>query len=128
MAGSPSTIPIIDIFAGPGGLSEGFHSAKTAQHGLRFSSVLSIEKGPVACQTLRPRNFFRRFFPGRVPDAYYRFNVAGVTQIRSGAAQPLPGRGYQVFRLPAGVSPLWSQSVSAPFLCGDQQQASPLVG
>ncbi|WP_442896090.1 DNA cytosine methyltransferase [Bradyrhizobium sp. AZCC 2289] len=56
MAGSPRTIPIIDIFAGPGGLSEGFHSANTAQYGLRFSSVLSIEKDPVACETLRLRS------------------------------------------------------------------------
>src|ERR1700704_5129685 len=72
MAGSPRTIPIIDIFAGPGGLSEGFHSAKTARYGLRFASVLSIEKDPVACETLRLRSFFHRF-PERVPDAYYRF-------------------------------------------------------
>jgi DNA (cytosine-5)-methyltransferase 1 len=80
MAGSPRTIPVIDIFAGPGGLSEGFHSAKTAQHGLRFLSVLSIEKDPFACETLRLRSFFHRFFPERVPDAYYRFIRGEISQ------------------------------------------------
>ena len=52
------TIPVIDVFAGPGGLSEGFSSF--ASPDLRFSNVLAIEKDPVACSTLRLRSFFRQ--------------------------------------------------------------------
>ncbi|MBK3664791.1 DNA cytosine methyltransferase [Bradyrhizobium diazoefficiens] len=80
MAESPRTIPIIDIFAGPGGLSEGFHSVNSTRHEVDFSSVLSIEKDPVACETLRLRSFFHRFSPGRVPDAYYKFVRGEVSQ------------------------------------------------
>lgn len=80
MAESAKIIPVIDIFAGPGGLSEGFNSADAARHGLRFSSVLSIEKDPVACQTLRLRSFFHRFAPERIPNAYYKFVRGEVAQ------------------------------------------------
>jgi DNA (cytosine-5)-methyltransferase 1 len=73
MTQSPKEIPIIDIFAGPGGLSEGFHSAGPSDCGLKFTSVLSIEKDPVACQTLRLRSFFHQFPRGQAPQAYYRF-------------------------------------------------------
>jgi DNA (cytosine-5)-methyltransferase 1 len=72
MTGRFKTIPIVDIFAGPGGLSEGFHSALPADSGVRFSSVLAIEKDPVACETLRLRSFFNQFRRRRVPEAYYQ--------------------------------------------------------
>jgi DNA (cytosine-5)-methyltransferase 1 len=72
MTGRFRTIPIIDIFAGPGGLSEGFHAASTAACGVEFSSVLAIEKDSVACDTLRLRSFFHQFGRRRVPEAYYR--------------------------------------------------------
>src|ERR1700733_9229616 len=66
------TIPIIDIFAGPGGLSEGFNSAAAVGHGVSFASVLSIEKDPIACATLRLRSFFHQFSPRPVPEEYYK--------------------------------------------------------
>lgn len=55
-------IPVIDIFAGPGGLSEGFAAAG-------FDIRLSIEKDPLAHQTLELRAFFRQF--QHVPTDYY---------------------------------------------------------
>jgi len=59
-------IPIIDIFAGPGGLSYGFsqYSAKDIQ----FKISLSIEKDPIAYKTLHLRAFFRQF---RTPPKEY---------------------------------------------------------
>lgn len=65
-------IPVIDIFAGPGGLSEGFNSADAFEGSTGFASVLSIEKDPVACSTLRLRSFFHQFSQKSVPDTYYK--------------------------------------------------------
>lgn len=63
-------IPIIDVFAGPGGLGEGF-SALTV-NGLRpFRIALSIEKDPVAHETLELRAFFRQFPTAEAPEEYY---------------------------------------------------------
>lgn len=64
-----SKIPVIDLFAGPGGLGEGFTSFR---HGgvQPFRIGLSIEKDAIAHQTLKLRSFFRQF-EGDVPDAYY---------------------------------------------------------
>lgn len=60
----------MDIFAGPGGLSEGF-SAVTDGDGRRvFDVMLSIEKDAQAQETLRLRAFFRQF-PESVPADYY---------------------------------------------------------
>ena len=66
-------IPFIDIFAGPGGLSEGFSrfAAFTASN-VRFESRLAIEKDQIAIETLRLRSFFRQFETGKVPQDYYR--------------------------------------------------------
>src|SRR5437016_8201643 len=55
-----SAVPVIDLFAGPGGLGEGF-SAFQARGSRRFDVRLSIEKDAVACATLRLRTFFRQF-------------------------------------------------------------------
>ena len=71
MAGTKYKIPVIDLFAGPGGLGEGF-SACTVGRRRPFQLGLSIEKDPVAHQTLTLRAFYRQFSVGRVPDAYYR--------------------------------------------------------
>lgn len=66
-------IPIIDIFAGPGGLGEGFSALVNEDNERAFKIALSIEKDPQAHQTLRLRSFFRQFKPGTVPEDYYDF-------------------------------------------------------
>ena len=73
-------IPIIDIFAGPGGLGEGFSSLLTPSgKKRRFKIVLSIEKDPSAHKTLTLRSFFRQFKPGNVPKEYYSFIRGAIT-------------------------------------------------
>jgi DNA (cytosine-5)-methyltransferase 1 len=57
-------IPIIDIFAGPGGLGEGFCSLTDDRNKRVFKIALSIEKEFFAHQTLTLRNFYRQFDPG----------------------------------------------------------------
>jgi len=64
-------IPVVDIFAGPGGLGEGFAAATNPDGTPAFSIRLSIEKGPIAHLTLGLRAFFRQFPPGEAPRAYY---------------------------------------------------------
>lgn len=66
-----SSIPIIDLFAGPGGLGEGFASYSTAEHENPFQVRLSVEKDPHAHRTLTLRSFFRNCGT-EVPDAYYQ--------------------------------------------------------
>src|SRR5690349_17440347 len=66
-------VPVVDLFAGPGGLSEGFASISNEVTGRPFFSVgVSIEKDPVAARTLELRAFFRSF-EGKAPDAYYDY-------------------------------------------------------
>lgn len=66
-------IPVIDIFAGPGGLGEGFSTVMATDGERRFDIKLSIEKDPVAHQTLKLRSFFREFEPHSLPARYYEF-------------------------------------------------------
>jgi DNA (cytosine-5)-methyltransferase 1 len=71
-------VPVIDLFAGPGGLGEGFSARRGA---LNFDVVLSIEKDPAACKTLELRHFFRQFGKDQVPDLYYAYvRGEGVTR------------------------------------------------
>ena len=64
--------PVIDLFAGPGGLGEGFSSF--TNHGEpAFRVALSIEMDDFAHQTLELRGFFRQFGVGKVPSEYYAF-------------------------------------------------------
>jgi DNA (cytosine-5)-methyltransferase 1 len=61
---------VIDSFAGPGGLGEGFSAFQ--DKGIHpFKIALSVEKEAAAHETLRLRSFFRQFPQGRVPDLYY---------------------------------------------------------
>jgi DNA (cytosine-5)-methyltransferase 1 len=67
-------IPIIDLFAGLGGLSEGFSRFSSFYSDpVKFQVKLSIEKDAAAYRTLRLRAFFRQFEADRVPNEYYRY-------------------------------------------------------
>ena len=66
-------VPVIDLFAGPGGLGEGFSAAEVPGVLARFEVRLSIEKDPIAHETLFLRSFFRRFPHGQAPSEYYDF-------------------------------------------------------
>jgi DNA (cytosine-5)-methyltransferase 1 len=63
-------VPVIDLFAGPGGLGEGFSSYEKGRNSDRFSVCLSIEKDPTAHRTLLLRSFFRQL--ERFRGAYYQ--------------------------------------------------------
>lgn len=70
---SSEEIPVIDIFAGPGGLGEGFSAFTSPDGWLPFKIKLSIEMDEFAHRTLLLRSFYRQFDPGSVPDAYYEY-------------------------------------------------------
>ncbi|MEA1972531.1 MAG: DNA cytosine methyltransferase [Candidatus Cloacimonadota bacterium] len=63
-------IPVIDLFAGPGGLAEGFSSVLNAKKRV-FKIKLSIEKDENAHKTLLLRSFCRQFPVDSLPPEYY---------------------------------------------------------
>lgn len=66
------TYSVVDIFAGPGGLAEGFSSVSGSDGTRAFDIALSIEKDAAAHSTLRLRAFLRQFAEG-LPHRYYEF-------------------------------------------------------
>ncbi len=76
-------IPVIDVFAGPGGLGEGFSSVidSRATGMRRFQIALSIEKDPFAYQTLLLRTFLKQFPLNALPQEYYNFMEGGIKNI-----------------------------------------------
>jgi len=67
------SIPVIDLFAGPGGLGEGFSSLRDTNGSPVFRICLSVEKDYNAHKTLELRSFFRKFPDGEVPEDYYSY-------------------------------------------------------
>src|SRR5260221_3623583 len=65
-------IPIVDLFAGPGGLGEGFSALDSES---AFKILVSAEMEESAHQTLRLRSFYRilKRQGGSALNAYYRF-------------------------------------------------------
>lgn len=68
-----NAIPVIDLFAGPGGLCEGFSSVMDDKGCPRFEVKVSIEKDSVTHRTLHLRAIFRKFPKGKAPDIYYQY-------------------------------------------------------
>jgi len=65
-------IPVIDLFAGPGGLGEGFSALRTPQGKEVFRIGVSVEKDQLAHRTLLLRSFYRNLLrQGFVPEFYY---------------------------------------------------------
>lgn len=73
-------IPVVDLFAGPGGLGEGFSSLTDNLGAKIFDVRVSIEKDPVAHKTLSLRALFRSFPKGQVPDCYYDYVRGDITR------------------------------------------------
>ena len=63
---SISNIPVIDIFAGSGGLGEGFVRAG-------FNVKLSIESDEIYCETLRIRRLFHILERNKCTEKYFSF-------------------------------------------------------
>lgn len=68
----PEVFKVVDLFAGPGGLAEGFSSFSDADGHSPFSVVVSVEKERSAHKTLRLRAFLRQF-DDDYPSEYYRY-------------------------------------------------------
>jgi len=77
-------VPVVDLFAGPGGLGEGFSALEVKGGHRPFRIILSVEKNREAHQTLQLRSFFRQFEPSQVPEAYY--------EMLRNIEEPLPKR------------------------------------
>jgi DNA (cytosine-5)-methyltransferase 1 len=74
-------IPIIDLFAGPGGLSEGFAAYATKSGKVHpFSIRASVEMDQYAHQTLELRSFFHEFDRDKVPEEYYQYLRREITR------------------------------------------------
>ncbi len=66
-------IHVIDLFAGPGGLGEGFSAYRDSRGGAPFSIDLSVEKEVSAHATLTLRSFLRQFGDDEWPEDYWRY-------------------------------------------------------
>lgn len=73
-------IPIIDVFAGPGGLGEGFSSLGRNIGKSFFKIGLSVEKDLYAHSTLELRSFFRQFGTSDIPEDYYALLRGEITR------------------------------------------------
>ncbi|KAE8546101.1 MULTISPECIES: DNA cytosine methyltransferase [Marinobacter] len=71
------TIKVIDLFAGPGGLGEGFSAFKTPDGTHPFKIVASVEKEASAHKTLTLRAFYRQFLGRGIPPQYYEYLRSG---------------------------------------------------
>lgn len=71
-----SRFGVIDLFAGPGGLGEGFASLEVGEQA-PFKTAISIEKEASAHRTLTLRSFLRsyRIAHGRLPDEFVSFHA-----------------------------------------------------
>lgn len=75
-----AAFPVVDVFAGPGGLGEGFALSSDEKGNPCFNSVVSIERDIFSHQTLLLRHFIRQFPEGEAPDDYYTFLNGGMTR------------------------------------------------
>ena len=69
----PAQIPVVDLFAGPGGLNEGFSSLRDASGNRIFRTVVSIECEPWAHRTLELRALYRRLYDSGQLSDYYAY-------------------------------------------------------
>jgi DNA (cytosine-5)-methyltransferase 1 len=106
-------IPVIDIFAGPGGLGEGFASLTESDGRHAFKIRLSLEKEENAHRTLQLRAFFRQFDQGAAPEDYYKTLRGEITLAELYTLHPQPANAAknEAVRLTLGED-TWHQTES----------------
>lgn len=74
-------INVIDLFAGPGGLSEGFsaYATKNGRH-LPFQTRMSVEKEESAHRTLRLRSLYRKLSTKKEKAIYHEYVQGRITE------------------------------------------------
>ncbi|MCR4308000.1 MAG: DNA cytosine methyltransferase [Candidatus Berkelbacteria bacterium] len=102
-------IKIVDLFAGPGGLGEGF-SALKANGSQTFKIAVSVEKEASAHQTLTLRAFFRQFDRTDVPEDYYRYLRGEIS------------KSALFDRWPAQAALAFEETLSAPRALGEDNE------
>ncbi|MBX3738960.1 MAG: DNA cytosine methyltransferase [Candidatus Didemnitutus sp.] len=73
-------IPVIDLFAGPGGLNEGFNRTRDVRGRRVFGTVISVECDPFAHRTLELRALFRKLAERGDLDDYLRYTRGEITR------------------------------------------------
>ena len=90
-------IPVVDLFAGPGGLGEGFSSILSPKGNRLFDVRVSIEKDAVAHRTLSLRALFRSFPVGKAPDYYYDYVRGDISREELLLNSAIPEESKQAF-------------------------------
>ena len=101
-------IPVVDLFAGPGGLGEGFSAALDANGNPAFRIVISIEMDPHAHQTLELRAFYRQFSEDDRPGDYYKYIAGPTPEARDALFAKFPAQAA------AARSEAWLHELSNP--------------
>ena len=73
-------IPVIDLFAGPGGLNEGFNQVRDARGNRIFQTRVSVEYEELAHRTLELRALFRRLEDHGEKAPYYEYARGKITR------------------------------------------------
>ncbi len=81
-------IPVVDLFAGPGGLNEGFCSLEGADGDPVFETAASFEMDGTACETLRLRSSVRTLRGSGKGTLQYRGFLAGDISFADFAGHP----------------------------------------
>src|ERR1017187_2624219 len=89
-----ASFPVIDLFAGPGGLGEGFSALEHDRVG--FDVVLSVEKDAAAHRTLLLRSFFRHLRTDEQRASYYGYLKGSLTVEQLFGACPDAAREAEV--------------------------------
>jgi DNA (cytosine-5)-methyltransferase 1 len=96
---------VVDLFAGPGGLAEGFSSVRDEAGRRVFDIALSVEKEPSAFRTLQLRSFVRQF-EGGLPNLYYDYLAghADMQQLRAACPKQWKAAEAETMLLELGAS------------------------
>lgn len=87
-------IPVVDVFAGPGGLNEGFSAVRSRDGNPVFDVVVSFEKDPTAIETLKLRAAVRILEDGSDYFLYRRL-LAGRNTVEQLCQDPVIAAAYE---------------------------------